>query len=29
MTPAAMAERIKVDYDKFARLMKLIGDKVD
>lgn len=29
MTPAAMAARIKVDYDKFARLMKLIGDKVD
>ncbi|MGQ0523558.1 MAG: Bug family tripartite tricarboxylate transporter substrate binding protein [Betaproteobacteria bacterium] len=29
MTPQQMAERIKVDYEKFGRLVKLIGGKLD
>jgi len=29
MTPQQMAARIKVDYEKFGRLMKLVGDKID
>lgn len=29
VTPQQMAARIKTDYEKFGRLMKLIGDKLD
>lgn len=29
MTPQEMTARIKADYEKFGRLMKLVGDKLD